>query len=389
MANNNAINVGGGTLDVVEEYSDPTRKAVTSKQRRDRVLVVMFAVIMLAATVYNFAIATPRFSSDFSFVVRSAAPSRDRFSFMNFSASGESSDNSEAVLAYIRSRDMVDRINRDGLVSRVFATPGADPFSAFPSFLSGASRDHLFKHFQRFVSARYDEKANISYVEVQAFTPEDAKELAERIRRESEDKVNLLNTRAQASMTQTAEREVQRSKVELAAILDRLAAARNTNRVLDPKIETASAVKVAAASASELAAINVQLDQAMRTAPSGPAVRQLRARRDAVERELSRQNAAMAGGLNSLAARIRSYEELTVARNAAEKRMLGATLALANIRTNADRNRLYLEWVSEPALADEPLYPRQWWNISLTAMLAIAVLWIFRSLSELIFDGNE
>lgn len=389
MANRNPIDVGGGTLSLVEEYSNPANGAMTRRQRRDRALLAVFGAAMLVSIFYNFIIASNRYSSDFSYVVRSASPARDRFSFMNFSASGESSDNSEAVLAYIRSRDMVDRINHDGLVARVFASPGVDLLSAFPSVLAGRSREQLFSHFQKYVSAKYDEKANISYVEVQAFTPQDAKELAERIRRESEEKVNLLNARAQAGMLATAEREVEGARLELSEILQKLAAARNSKGLLDPEIETASSVKVAAASARELAAVNVQLDQAIRVAPGGPAVRQLRVRREALQRELARQTAAMAGGANSLASRMRPYEELEVARDAAQKRLLGASLALANIRTNADRNRLYLEWVSQPALADEPLYPRQWWNLGLTVMLVMAVLWIFRSLSELIFDADE
>src|SRR6185369_530425 len=97
----------------------------------------------------------------------------------------------------------------------------------------------------------------------------------------------------------------------------------------------------------------------------------------------------MAGGPNSLADRIRVSEELTVAQEAAEKRLLGASLALANARSNADRNRLYLEWISQPNRPDEPLYPRRGRNMLLAALLSIAVLWIVRSLSELLYDSDE
>lgn len=373
---------------VIEDYSASAGNVLTGQQKRDRLLLYVFAAIMLVAAIYNFVIATPRYSSDFSYVVRTATPSQDRYNFMNFSTSGEMVYNSEATIAYIRSRDLLQRINRDQLVSRMFATTGVDMFAAFPSVLAGRSQEELFKHFQRFITAEYDTKANISHVEVEAFSASDAYTLAERIRQAAEDKINAMNIRAQSGMTAAAEKEVAAAKADLALVLARLNAARDRSGVLDSQTQAMSAVKVASVSAGDLADINVELGQAMRTAPDSPAVAQLQARRQAVMSELARQNGAMAGGRNSLADRLRAYEEISPVRDAAEKRLLAASLALASARTSADRNRLYLEWVSRPVRSDEPLYPRHWQNMAITALLAIAALWIIRSLSELILESD-
>lgn len=378
-----------GKLVQVESYDDPVSIALTSRQKRDRILLTVFLVIVSVTAIYNFLIAAPRYASEFSYVVRSATPARDRFSFMNFSANGESSDNSQAIITYLSSRDLLSQINSDGLVTRIFAAPGVDMFSAYPSIFAGNGAEHLFRHFQSYLDAEYDEKANISYVEVQAFKPDDARELAERMRRACEDKINALNDRARSGMTVTAEKEVAAARADLVRVLVQLTQARNSGHVIDPKLQSGAAVSLTSSIAADLAEIDVQIAETQRSTPGNPGLTQMQSRRAAIQRELARQSAAMTGGHGSLADRIQANEELDVARAVAEKRLLGASLALANTRTTADRNRLYLEWISKPNRPDEPLYPRRGRNILMVALLTLALLWIFRSLSELLFDADE
>lgn len=378
-----------GRLLMMNTVDDDAPAILSTRQRRDRILISIFIGVLAITAVYNFLIATPRYASQFSYVIRSASPSRERFNFMNFSASGESSDNSEAIVAFIKSRDMVALLNRDRFLSRVFGAPGIDPFSSFPSLLAGEGEEQLFRHYLHFVDADFDEKSDITYIEVQAFSAKQAQTLAERIRQASEDKVNGLNVRARAGLSRSAELEVDSARAELSDVLRQLQNARNRNQVLDPKLQSGAAVRVASASAEELAAIDVEIAQTMRTAPGNPGLALLKARRNALRDELDRQFGAMAGSTGSLADRIRGSEELAVARDAAEKRLLGASLALASARNDADRNRLYLEWISRPSRPDEPLYPRKGRNLLIAALLSAALLWIMRSLSELLFDADE
>lgn len=381
--------VESGLLTQIEACSDTQVLVRSTRQRRDRALLWLFVAILAITAIYNFVIATPRYASQFSYVVRSATPAHDRFSFMNFSASGESSDNGQAIIAYLGSRDLVGQINRDGLLTRIFSESRVDFLSAFPSALAGHGTEHLFRHFQNYLDAEYDEKSNISYVEVQAFTPQDAQQLAERLRQASEYKVNALNERARAGMTQAAEKEVAAARTDLARALDQLTLARNRGRVIDPKIQSAAAVALAAGLADDLATIQVEIDETRRMAPDNPSLGQLQAKRDALRQQLARESAGMAGGPGSLADRIEGSEALAVVRDAAEKRLLAASLALASARSTADRNRLYIEWISQPSRPDEPRYPRGMRNMALVAALCLGLLWIFRSLSELLFDADE
>ena len=102
-----------GQLEMVEAYVDTAPAIVSARQVRDRVLAALFVAILVVAAIYNFLIATPRYASQFSYVVRSAAPAQERFTIMNMAAAGETSDNGQAIIAYVRSRDMVAQLNRE------------------------------------------------------------------------------------------------------------------------------------------------------------------------------------------------------------------------------------------------------------------------------------
>ena len=363
------------------------REDVTAR-RRDLFLLGVFLVVALGAALYNFVIATPRYSSEFSYVVRSLDSSHERFSILNVAATGGGSDNSEAIVSFVGSRDMLALIDRDGLITHVFAAKGIDVFSAFPSFVSGHSREDLYRHFQHYVRASFDQSTNITHVEVQAFSPGEAQAIALRVMQASEQMVNALNDRARASLVTSAEKEVDTANASLTSTLDQLNRTRNDLRLLEPKLEAGAAIKNSSGVASELARSNVELAQTMRVAPNSPAMGQLRARRAALEAELSRQIYASAGAPGSLAERTRPYEELNAKRDIAEKHLLAASLALASARASAGRTQLYVERISQPNLPDEPRYPRGWANLLITMALALGVLWIVRSLSELFLDHD-
>lgn len=378
----------GRQLILLEEEQPDGLAPLSLKRRRDRWLLAIFAIATLAAALYNFVIATPRYGSEFSYVVRSLDSSRERFSFLNVTTSGGGADNSEAIVAYIESRDLLAEINRDGLVTRTFADPRVDAFNRFPSVLAGDTREDFYHHVQGYVSAEFDQQSNITYVRVEAFSARDAKAIGERVMLASERMVNALNARARANMVVSAQTEADAANRALRGVLDRLNRVRDSARLVEPKLEAGAAIKLSSASAAELARINVQLAQTLRVAPNSPLIGQLSARRGALEAELRRQTSATAGDPGSLAARIRPYEELTAERDIAEKRLLASSLGLASARNSANRNRFYVERISQPNLPDTPRYPRGLFNLMAVMLVVGAVLFIVRSVSDLVLDDD-
>jgi BexC/CtrB/KpsE family polysaccharide export inner-membrane protein len=351
---------------------------------------LVFVVPVTVAVFYNFVIATPRYASEIAFVVRSSETPHDRLSIVSLGQGGGigTSDDSEAVVAYLKSRDVLGSVNRDGLVTRTFARRGLDPVAAFPSLLAGTSDEDFYRHFQAYVHSDFDRATDIIHVQVQSFAAADAQEIARRLLGASEAMVNRLNRRAQTNMVGGAERDVAQASDQLKRVLAEMNDVRNRNHIIEPELDTGASVKLQSGTAAELAQIEVQLDQTLRVAPRSPLIGQLRARRSALESQLDRQIGATAGGSGSLADRLRGYEELAARRDIAEKQLMGASLQLISAHDSASRQQLYLEEISRPNLSDEARYPRRWLNLLLTLLVSGGLLWIALSLAELVFDDE-
>ena len=374
--------------DVPAEETDPTLRRL--RRLRRWLIWLVFVVPVLASVLYNFVVATPRYASEIAFVVRSSQTPRDRLSIVSLGQGGSigTSDDSEAVAAYLKSRDVLDGINRDGMITRTFARRGLDPIAAFPSLLAGDSHEDFYRHFQAYVHSEFDRATDIIHVQVQSFTPEDAREIARRLLGASEAMVNRLNQRAQANIVGGAERDAAQASAQLADLLARMNEERSRNRIIDPELNAGAAVKLQSGTAAELAQVEVQLGQTLRSAPQSPLIGQLRARRSALQNQLGRQIGATAGGNGSLANRLRAYEELAARRDIAEKQLMGASLQLISARGSASRQQLYLEEIARPNLSDESRYPRRWLNLLLTVLIAGCLLWITLSLAELVFHDE-
>lgn len=375
-------------LTVIETREPEPERSVRPGRKRDLWLLAILAAVLLGTGLYNFVIASPRYVSEMTFVLRTPAGSKERLTFLNFGGGGTGADDSHAIVEFMHSRDLIEEINQDGMVARVFSAPGVDMFSAFPSLLAGNGRDDFYRHVQNYLSAEYDTETAITHVSTEAFNARDAKELAQRIKAAAENKVNQLNSRARGALVETAQAEVDAANSELAGLHRQLTRVQQRYGVIEPELEAGAAIELSTETARELDRVNIELAQAIRAAPNSPKVAELRNRRVALEAGLRGQRQRTAGGNASLAQRLQPYLELAVQRDVAEQRLLAATLVLASLRNSSKEEHIYIEWIAQPGLPDEPLLPKGWWNLFLTFLIASGALWIVRSLSELVIAND-
>jgi ABC-2 type transport system permease protein/capsular polysaccharide transport system permease protein len=384
----NSIGERAPQLALIEAREAEVAQAASPGRKRDLWLLMVLAAITLAAALYNFVIATPRYVSDMSYVLRTPAGSQERLTFLNFGGGGTGADDSHAIVSFIESRDLVETVNKDGKLAAVFADPAVDIFSAFPSVLAGSGRDEFYRHAQKYLRAEYDTETAITNVAVEAFRAEDANALAQRIKAASESKVNDLNRRARGALVETAQSEVDAISAQLTTLHRGLTDAQQRYGIIDPKLEAGAAIGLSAATARELDRINIELATTIRAAPDSPKVDELRNRRKSLEAGLRAQRQRTAGGDASLAQRLEPYLTLAVQRDVAEQHLLAATLALATARNSSTQEHIYIEWIAQPSMPDEPLRPRAWWNVFLTFLIAAGSLWIVRSLSDLVLADD-
>jgi capsular polysaccharide transport system permease protein len=328
----------------------------------------------LVAAIYFGLIAADRFESESKFVVRSpgSVAASQITSLVGGSSIVRSSDDTYIVHAYMRSRDAVRKLSREIGLRALLARPEADVLWRYPGPLFRDNDERLWRHFQRFLSLEYDSTTGISTLKVQAFRAKDARDIAEMLLSDAELLINRLSDRSQGDAVRSASEEVERSRERARAALERITTFRRTHAVVDPGRMSNAALETMTRLALELAQTNAQLLELQKSSPDSPQATSLRHRKSALEEQIQRERAALAGADQSLAPLIAEYDRLVLEREFAERAFASAQSALDIARIEAQRQRLFLERISTPAPADYPRYPQRLLNI--LAVFAICMM---------------
>lgn len=376
-----------GELEFIREPQWPENtESHASRSLMRFVGCVTLLVPLVVGGVYNLIIASDRFVSTSSFMIRENQPTNSLLSMVGGVNISRSDDNSYAVIDYIRSRDAVLDINSDGFLSRVFSVDDLDIFSKFPSFLSANSQEKFYEHFQSYVDTKFDPSSGISTISVQSFTPENAHLINEKLLQAAEKLLNNLNNRAKNDSIKFAEQSVAEATLDLQKLQTELTAYRNDKGLLDPKAEAVVANKVMTSIMEQLAKVESELTLLVATAPDNPAARQLRAKRQALETQLSDQRMSVAGRDGSIAARTEGYEAIVLRRNLAESALKNALASLASARKDFENRRLYLVRIAQPSTPDQAKYPARLLNLVVIGAVGFALYWIIRSINRLLLE---
>jgi capsular polysaccharide transport system permease protein len=327
--------------------------------RRYAAMGLMVVLPTFLALVYFGLVAADRFETEAKFVVRgpSAGTTGQIASLVQGSTIVRSADDAYVVHEYITSRDaMRQLVAKDGLLN-IFNRPEVDFLWRYPSWFSHPSEEHLFEHYLKFISVRYDQTTGISTLNIQAFRAEDAKKIADALLRDSEILINKLNERAQSDGIESALREVEASKVRALEAQGKVTAFRNREEVLDPSRVSTAALETIARLSLEQALANASLAELMKSSPQNPQVSSLRLRIAALEDQITKERLQLAGTDSSMAPRIAEYERLMLEREFAERTFVSALNSLEAARVDAQRQRLYLEGISSPTVPDHAAYP--------------------------------
>jgi capsular polysaccharide transport system permease protein len=356
------------------------------------IAVCVLLPTLVTALFYLF-VASDRFVSEARFAVRSnEVKAVDALGMITGLPSSQIVSDSYIVADYIVSRDMVEGLEQR-LPIRDFYRQG-DYFSRIGE---GVTLEQLVEYWQEHVDVYYDSTKNTISVEVQAFNPGDADNVARQVVDMVRVLVNNLSSQARRDAVQFAASEVARSELRVRGARDDILQFRISHKDLDPA-KSAEAVMGMAAQleaervklASELASLSGYLSE------DAPSVQILKSRIAALAGEVSRiQNqisasadadlrgvaaAAQPGNEagvtdpDAMASVIGKYQELTLSQEFAEKAYEAAMVSLERARAEASRTQTYLAIYGQPSIAQEAAYPYRWMNISVVLALSL-VLW--------------
>ncbi|HWE72290.1 MAG TPA: hypothetical protein VG328_03960 [Stellaceae bacterium] len=342
---------------------------------------VLAVVIPTAVSaVYFFGIAADTYVSEFYAVVR---PVVDRTEGGETTGAGYSTISaqtalqSNVVVQYIRSPQIVDKLDDKISLRSIWSTKKAD----FWARLDGdAPMESLVSYWNTMVHPFFDMTTGTLSVRVKAFTATDAQLIATEIIHLSENLVNAMSERAREDAVRSDEEEVAKAGDQLKDIQGQILDFRNRQQMIDPKAEATSSLSIISKLREQMALAQADLNT-YGPAIEAPGAKVLRARIDALQQQIAQASASLTSAhaqsnIEALSANVGNFEGLDAKRRIAEKYYDSALNALEKAKYDAGRQASYLSVFVDPNLPQTPAYPRRLMSVMLTLLAALGV-WIF------------
>ena len=166
-----------------------------------RWLVLVLPTIL--ATLYLFAVAEDRYETEARLVIRTATQSEAAGALslgLPAMLSGANADEGHIARDFVLSRDALAFLATRHDLRLLLNPAGPDLPWRFPRLWGRDTNEALFRHYLRFVDARFDAASGILTLHVRAFTAPAAEELARGLVTATEDLVNRLNQRPAAAV---------------------------------------------------------------------------------------------------------------------------------------------------------------------------------------------
>lgn len=351
------------------------RQAASVWQRTRLMLMCVVLPTLLSVLYYGF-VASDVYVSQSLFVVRS--PERQTTSplGMLFKGAGFSraQDDAYVVHDFMMSREALGALEAKLGIKPKFSDASIDLFSRFAGIDPDTSFEAFHRYFQKHAEQQIDSLSSITTLTIRAYTAQDAQRINEELLRLSEARVNQLNTRGRQDLIDFARQEVadaQRRAVDASLML---ADYRNRKGVIDPERQTAIPLQQIAKLQTELLAAKTQLAQVMLVAKENPQIPGLRQTVAMLEKEIEVESAKVTGDAKqSLASKAADYQKLALNKDFADKMLAGALTTLEQARSEAQRQQLYLERISQPSLPDAALEPQRIRSILATFLMGLVV----------------
>jgi len=329
--------------------------------RRHALFLVTFATPVLFAAIYLGVIASDRYFAEAKFIIRSASNNSlaGVASIVSSQALSRATDETFAVNEFILSRDAMNRLIAEDKLRDMFSRPEGDFINRFPNFFTRDNLEECYRAYKRAVSAYVDGGNSISTLEVTAFRPEDARDIAAALLRHAEGLINRLNERAHQDALAHANTIVDRARKDLSDRQTQLTKFRNTTGMVDTARESGSALDAIARMAAEVAQIDATIAQQEALAPASPATASLREKAQSYRDEISREKLLIVGRDSSMASKLGDFEQLVLEREIAGKALAGAENNRDRARQEAEQQHLYLQVIVAPNLPDQAKYPRR------------------------------
>lgn len=345
--------------------------------RRHAVLILSFLLMVVLpaayANWYLHARAADQYASNLAFSIQSESgpPVSVLADFLGGSDSG-GADDGDVLYGFIQSQNLVEKMEAQlGLRERYNRRADVDWYF---SLGDDPSIETLVDYWQNMVLVSLD--AGIIEVEVRAFDPKDAQEIAQAVLDDSTLLINRLSEKAREDAVRDSRDYLDETAQRVRDVRTRIAALRSDSQIVDPTLDLQGLMGRVGELEAALTTEELRLDQLREFAAESDsrvttAKRKIKSLETAiaVEREKLASSETAGGALSSSVGR---FEELTVDKELAERAYAVALDSFETAKVEARRQQRYLSAHIQPTLSQTPQYPERY----LLGALVVAFLFL-------------
>ncbi|WP_320196490.1 hypothetical protein RMR10_015640 [Agrobacterium rosae] len=368
----------------------PSRKAIvtysavgvlknSSLRSYGKWIFFFLAVVLptISAGVYYTFIASPRYVSEFRFSVRpnlGAGTSSTADAMLAMS-------NSYIVSDYVNSRDAVLALEDSVGLRKHYSNESTDAWSRLSI---EASIEDLIKYWGSMIHTSYDITTGINIVEVSAFSPSVAQQIAARLKELCERLVNQISDDARQSQMDFARGELERAEGRLKDVRSKETVMRTDQRTVDARKEADGRLQLNLKLQGELATMQSQYDSLTKYMDTkSPRLTVLKneiaATRDQVKQLQAQVSDNGSDSDTVSSAAITRYDQLQTELEIANKLYESSLNNYEAARAQANNNQIYLATYVQPNVPETASYPRAKFDTFLIFLSACGV-WIVLTL---------
>lgn len=358
--------------------------AATAQRARMRprhwwVLALFVLIVVLPPTGYGwylFTAAADQYESDAGFSSRTEHSSLDVLGIFTGGSTSSSSD-MDIVFQFIRSQELMNRVDAKLNLRKIFSKPVDDPVMRFDP--KGSIED-LLAYWQSMVVPSFDRATGLMSLTVWAFDPKDAQDIATEVLAQSTAIINDLSKTAQSDATRYSAENLAKSETRMAAAQQALTNFRVTNRILDPAQQVSGTAEVVNTLVQQLAAAQIDLDMLTGTvADSDPRLAQLNRRIDVIHNRIAAEQSKVGGlsdpGAPNYAKLVADYQNLMMEQDFSQKAYLTALGAYDQAVSDAQHQTRYLATYLQPTLAQTSTAPQRVLRVLLAGLVGL-LTWV-------------
>lgn len=348
-------------------------------------LSFLFAVLLpsIAAAIYLFFIAADQYHSRAAFAVRSIenTGATDLLGLVVKGSGATTTSDSYIISDYLQSQAAVEEASQALDLEAIFNRGSADWFFRMGNELPIEDK---VRYWNSMVDVNYDSTSGLIVVETRAFTPQDARALAEIVVQNSERLVNRLAENAHRESIRFAKQEVALAEARLKIFRKELLEYREETQEISPLENAKITLELIASLEQALTKNNAELKTLRQYLdPQSPQIRILERQISSLEEQIRAERQRLGNGedasgeiaARSISSRLASYEELELEREFAERAYTASLATLEKARAEADAKQIYLAVSLRPSLSEEAQYPERLFT-SFAIFLGLAGFWL-------------